>query len=111
MSERSDVILIQDILEGIERLERYIQEKSFADFVDDEMMKDAVERIFILIGEAANKISEPTRVAYPKIPWQKMADLRHRVVHEYFGVDYNNIWIIIQRDIPELKEKLQAIKS
>lgn len=62
-----------------------------------------------IIGEAAGRIDDSFRRAHPEIPWARMAAMRNILVHEYFGVDLNEIWLAVERDIPPLKEQLQSL--
>ena len=59
-----------------------------------------------IIGEAAKNLSDETKQNYPTIEWREISGLRNILVHEYFGVDIDLIWQIIQTDIPNLKSKL-----
>lgn len=109
MSERDSNLLIEDILECIEKIERYITGLNFEEFSKDEKTIDAVVRNFEIIGEAANKIDESIKNDNKDIEWRKMIGLRNRVVHDYLGVDLEIIWFIISNELQRLKEKLSGI--
>jgi hypothetical protein len=64
-----------------------------------------------IIGEAASKISPEIKNSHPEIPWQDMALMRNRLIHVYFDVDLGVVWETIQKDLPDLKRKLQAIQN
>lgn len=68
----------------------------------DERTKDAVIRNFEIIGEAANRISAELKSANNQISWRRLIGLRNRVVHEYFGIDYEIVWQIIKKDLNSL---------
>jgi len=68
-----------------------------------------VIRSIEVIGEAAKHIPKSIRDKYPSIPWRKMAGMRDKLIHEYFGVDIKILWKTIKKDIPPLKPLMQNI--
>jgi len=109
MSKRSTDLLLNDICQSIDRIEQYIKNLSFDAFSDDQKSVDAVARNLEIIGEAANRVPEEFKEKYSEIEWYKIVGLRHRIVHEYFGIDLEIIWQILHKDLPELKPKLIQI--
>jgi len=76
------------------------------------MIIDAVVRNIEIIGEASSKIPEAIKNNFSEIPWIKLKGIRNRIVHDYFGVDVNIIWEIIQKDLVELKKQIElALKN
>lgn len=110
MSKRSDSLLIIDILHAANKITTYCQELDFDGFMIKEMVKDAVIRNFEIIGEAAKNISLETKGLHPEVEWKLMANFRNRLIHEYFGIDYELVWDIIRRDLPKLIAELSALK-
>ncbi|MCB0727349.1 MAG: DUF86 domain-containing protein [Ignavibacteriae bacterium] len=108
---RDSKILIEDILESINKINLYVEGLSFDDFNLDPKTIDAVTRNFEIIGEASNKIPEDIRIKYPDIEWKKIIGLRNRIIHEYFGVDNSIIWYIIENELEFLKDKLLNINE
>ncbi len=108
MSKRSESLLLQDILESGEKIQRYVQGMTFEQFQSDEKTIDAVARNFEIIGEAANNLSEGTRKKIGETDWNRVKGFRNRLVHEYFGLDYSIVWNVIQNFLPKM---IQAIKS
>ena len=109
MSERDWRLFINDILECIERIEKYVSGLSYDDFIKDDKTKDAVVRNLEIIGEAANRIPMDIRERYKDIPWAQIVGLRHRLIHGYFVIDYDIVWNIISKEIPDLKIKIKEI--
>jgi len=100
------MLFVHDILEAIEKIETYIEGYSYAEFQNDMKTKDAVVRNLEIIGEAAAQIPPEIRENYSEIPWSQIVGLRNRLVHGYFVVDYEIVWEIITRELPELKAKI-----
>lgn len=109
MSKRDWRLFINDMLECIERIEKYVSGLSYDDFIKDDKTKDAVVRNLEIIGEAANQIPMDIRERYKDIPWAQIVGLRHRLIHGYFVVDYDIVWNIISKEIPDLKIKIKEI--
>lgn len=109
MSKRDWKLFVKDILECIGKIESYIADFSYEDFIKDERTKDAVVRNLEIIGEAANQIPKEIQQKYPEIPWSQVVGLRHRLTHGYFVVDYRIVWNIVVNELPDLKEKMRKI--
>jgi uncharacterized protein with HEPN domain len=109
---RDDRERLQDVLEAIERIERYTAQGRAA-FYEDELIQTWVVHHLMIVGEACRALSAAFRAANAEEIWALAAGLRNVIVHEYFGVDQEIIWGVVERDLPELKERtlkiLQAI--
>lgn len=102
---------VNDIHDCIIKIEEYIDEVTFDDFKNNEMMVDAVIRKLEVIGEAAAHIPDEIKEQYPDIPWRTMKGIRNILIHEYFGVDNQIIWETVQKDLPDLKDKIIALTT
>ena len=111
MSKRSLGLLIEDIWESIEKIERYTEGMTQDSFQSDEKTTDAVVRNLEIIGEAAGRLSKEFTDRHSKIEWVKIIGLRNRIVHEYFGVDIQIIWQILEKDLPTFKVSLKSIRD
>lgn len=111
MSKRSRELLVEDIWESIEKIERYIEGITQDNFQSDEKTIDAVVRNLEIIGEAAGRLPEDFTNRHSEIEWVKIIGLRNRIVHEYFGVDLQIIWHILKNDLPAFKASLKNIRS
>jgi uncharacterized protein with HEPN domain len=85
------------------------EELTSTDFVTDETLQRAFVRSLEIIGEAAKKVPDSFRVEHPDIEWRAMAGMRDRLIHDYFGVDYEIVWDVVQNHIPELRRQIATI--
>jgi len=109
MSKRPVDLLLGDISDAIDRIQQYTRGMSFDAFSKDRKSVDAVARNLEIIGEAANRLPEDFKNCHPDIEWHKVVGLRHRIIHEYFGIDLAIVWQILQKDLPSLREALLRI--
>lgn len=101
--KREFIDYLNDIFDAIEKVERFTQGMDFAQFAADDKTVFAVVRSLEIIGEATKKVPKPIRNRYPSIPWQEMAGIRDKLIHEYFGVKLEAVWKTVQQDLPDLK--------
>ena len=85
------------------------RKKNSSAFYEDEMVYDATLMNFIVIGEAAAKISLTIKSKYNEIPWKEIRDFRNVITHDYFGVNAEVTWQIIRRHLPQLKRDMMKI--
>jgi uncharacterized protein with HEPN domain len=97
------------IADAINEIESYINGKDLEEFLSNSMMRFASIKQIEIIGEAVYFLSSETKAKYADIEWDKIAGIRHILVHEYFGIDDKIVWQIITTDIPALKEKVKNI--
>jgi uncharacterized protein with HEPN domain len=79
------------------------------EFLANETMRRAAVRSLEIIGEAAKKVSEEFRKNYPAIEWLAMSGMRDRLIHDYFGVDYDLVWDVVQNRIPILQHQISSM--
>jgi uncharacterized protein with HEPN domain len=101
-------ILLAQILERVERVFEFTSQGR-ANFLADRMVQDAVIRNFEVMGEAAKRIPDEFRQENPSIPWKGLASLRDVLIHQYEGVNLEEVWRIVEKDLPVLQQNIAAI--
>jgi len=105
---RDDRARLIDMVEAITSIEKY------AVFGKDRFLEDELVRTHIIynlqiLGEAASKLSQDLRAKHAEVPWPKVLGMRHVLVHDYFRVNYEIVWGVVESDLPPLKAQIQAI--
>jgi uncharacterized protein with HEPN domain len=108
MSSRDWDFRIQDILNAIKKIERYLENLTLTQFKKNDLVIDAVVRNFEIIGEASKNIPEAIRSSCPEIPWDQMKGMRNILIHEYFGVDIKTVWHTAKQHLPLVKKQLEV---
>ncbi len=103
-----DHIYLADILERIERIELYTKGGKET-FYTSLLIQDGVIRSFEVIGKAVKQLSPAIREKYPKITWRKIAGFRDVLIHNYMGIDLDEVWGVIEKFLPTLKQEIIAI--
>jgi uncharacterized protein with HEPN domain len=78
-------------------------------FFNDETLQRAFTRSIEIIGEATKKLPDELKSKYPGIEWKSIAGMRDKLIHDYFGIDYELVWDILMEKVPPLKEEVEAI--
>jgi uncharacterized protein with HEPN domain len=97
------------MLDSAVKIKKYTNNQDFDGFIDDEKTIDAVVRNFEIIGEAANRINPDFKMKNPEIRWNRIRGFRNRIVHDYFGIDYEIVWSIIENDLNDLIDRLKNL--
>ena len=98
-----------DILQSMAETSEFIGGMSFAAFTQDRKTINAVVRSLEVLGEAAKHIPDDLRAQAPDVPWKRMAGMRDKLIHEYFGVDLSLIWAVINDELPPLRPKIEQL--
>lgn len=106
---KDDRLYLIDMLEIALRIQRRISQLSREQFDADEDIQLAITHRLQMIGEAASRVSESTRAAMYQVPWKQIAEMRHRIVHDYLNVNQDVVWESATRSVPDLIQLLLPI--
>lgn len=107
--KRDVSIYIMDILENMELAEDFVKGMDYEEFISDKKTNYAVTRCIEIMGEAAKHVPEGVRKKYSEIPWKDIAGMRDKIIHMYFRVSLEKVWLVLKEDIPELKPLFQKV--
>lgn len=107
--KRKFTFFIKDILESLESISNFIEGLDYQNFIEDDKTLSAVVRKIEIIGEATKNIPSSVTSKYINIPWSDMAKMRDKVIHSYFGIDYQTIWNVVKIRFPEMKPELEKL--
>lgn len=105
---KDDIFYLRDILERINRIENYTATGK-EEFLKSLLIQDGVIRSFEVIGEAVKLIYQEIKQQYKQIPWRKIAGFRDVLIHDYMRVDLEEVWNVIESNLPILKEQILLI--
>ena len=106
---RNVALYLKDMLQNMLDAEEFIRGLSYDQFAADKKTFNAVVRAIEVIGEAAKNVPDEIRRRYPLVPWKQMAGMRDKVMHFYFGVDREAIWLAVKESIPAVKPIIAQI--
>lgn len=109
MSDRDIRLYLMDIVDSGNAINEFVSGLSFEKFCKDRKTFSAVIREFEVIGEAVGKLSDELKRRRSDVEWQDIKDFRNLLIHEYFGVDLEIVWKIIQEDLPVLMDAVRGM--
>ena len=102
-------IFLKHILESIKLIESFSKNLNKSKFLKNKLRQNAIVRELEIIGEAVKNLPHNYTARHPNLEWSKIAGLRDKLIHHYFGVDLNTVWDVVKGDLPQLKKKIQEI--
>lgn len=109
MVERSYKDYLQDILDAMNKAQSFVRSMGYETFKDDDKTAYAVIRALEVIGEATKHVPDSLRQKYPIVPWQDMAGMRDVLIHAYFGVDIETVWLTVTEKISQIKPLIEKV--
>jgi len=107
---RDDRAKLLDVLEAIEQIEKYAA-RGRQSFDGDELIQTWILYHLQIIGEAVRSLSEGLRERHPEVPWGEIVGTRNILVHQYFGIDKDLVWSVVEKDLPALKASISRMAS
>lgn len=99
---------ILHILESINRILDFTQEKSQEELEKDSLKFFGIIKNIEIIGEASYKLTSAYKAVHPETPWEAIAKMRHVLVHDYYQIDPDQVWLVINNDLPQLKLQIES---
>ena len=107
---KDDLVRLRHMLDAAVEAVELIRGKTCADLDKDRVLSLALVRLLEIVGEAANRVTTPTRQQNPDIPWSQIVNLRHRLIHGYDTINMDILWKILTADLPTLIAQLEGIE-
>jgi uncharacterized protein with HEPN domain len=106
---RREELLLRDMLESADHVARFIRGMDRQGFQESELVRSAVVQKLTQIGEAAAHVSAALQTRYPEVPWPRIVSFRNILVHAYFGIDWQQVWIAASKESPSLRAQIESI--
>jgi uncharacterized protein with HEPN domain len=107
--KKDDTVYLRHILDAIQRIQEYLADASYDQFLQNYLLQDGVVRQLEIIGEAARNVSSAFQSTHPEFAWSKIIGIRNRLIHAYFEVNLSIVWNTVQVDLPPLKQQVERI--
>ncbi len=109
--KRKYELYLDDIIESIDRIRRYLEGHDKEAFEANELIRDAVMRNLYIIGEAVVQLPDEIKHQYQSVPWKKIRGFRNIAAHRYWKINIDRVWDILENKLDELKSHVQRIKD
>jgi len=107
--KKESLIFIKYIMENINEIELFVKGVTKESFLENKEKQYAIIRAIEIIGESVKNLPDSFRKEHSEIPWIKIAGMRDKLMHHYFGVNLNTVWKVIKEDLPDLKKEIKKI--
>jgi uncharacterized protein with HEPN domain len=109
MKKRETEDFVRDIQDSINAIEEFVKDNTYENFIKEKKTYYAVIRGIEIIGEATKNLPKSFRNKYPEVPWDEMAGMRDKLIHHYFGVNMEVLWITATENVPRLKALISRV--
>ena len=99
---RPDDVLLLDVLLAARDAVEFLSDSTPEQFRQDRLRQMATAKAVEIVGESASRLSDEFRAKHPEVPWHQVVGMRHRLVHDYFGIDLEEVWRTVKQDLPNL---------
>lgn len=110
MPKRQNYLLVNDLINSFQNIIDYSKNFNYEEFIGNRLVVDAVVRNFEIIGEAAKLLTDEFKSEHPQVEWKRLTNFRNVLIHEYFGIDYETLWDIIQNQAQQHLDFLKRFK-
>jgi uncharacterized protein with HEPN domain len=107
---KDDRVYLQHIRDALDDIGNYSDAGREA-FLAERMRQDATLRKLPVIGQAVKNLSDTVKSRQPQVPWKQIAGLRDKVIHDYFGVNLDIVWAVMEKDLPQLRRAVDDLLS
>lgn len=107
--KRNYKLFVKDILDAIDKIDEFVGNMEYGEFMQDDKTSTAVVKKIEVIGEAIKNIPRDVRVKYNAIPWKDIVGMRNKITHNYFKIDYEIVWNVVKEKLPALKIQVEQV--
>jgi uncharacterized protein with HEPN domain len=107
--KRNNLIYLNDILSNMKFAKQFISDISFEQFASDNKTQYAVIRCIEVIGEAAKQVTSEIKEKYKNVPWREIAGMRDKLIHSYFGINIERVWLVVKEEFDNLEKEISNI--
>ena len=109
MNPDKNIFRLEHVVDSIEKIEFIIKDLSYGQYLEDWIKQDAIVRNIEIIGEAIRNVEDELIIKYPNVPWKEARGMRNILIHEYFRIEYDEVWRTLNEDLPKLKSQIISI--
>jgi len=106
---KEPIEFLHHILDSINHIQTFTRNITLEELKNNIEKQDAIVRRFEIIGEASNNVTDKIKRDNPDLPWREMKAMRNFVSHEYFGIDYDDVWKTVKSNLPPLKKQIKTL--